>query len=93
MGKKEKGIGCTADARPFDASHLIEIGRSERKRSTIEQNGSTTFVQLPQAASIGAILAPTQQVAMLIHSAELQYSLLVDDKFLIHSNIGMNPVL
>ena len=87
MRKEEKRTRSTTYNCPFDATHKVEIGGTEGEGATIEQDASPAFVYLPESASVGTILAPIQEVTMLIHSSELQYSVLIDDEFLIHGYI------
>ena len=84
MRKEEKRVGGATHASPFDATYKVEFRSSEGEGTAIEQNASTTFVYLPESASVGTILVPPQEVAMLIHSSEFQHSVLIDDEFLIH---------
>lgn len=83
-GDVEERGGSTTDASPIDSSHMVEIGRTESKRTAIKQDGSTSFVSLPKATSVGTFLTPIEQIAMLIYIPELEYPVLGNDKFLIH---------
>ena len=86
MRKKEKRDWGTAYATPLDAMYTVEIGGTEGKGTPVEQDATTAFVHFPQPATVGTILAPIQQVAMLIYPSELQYTVLIDDEFLIHGS-------
>ena len=84
MGQIEQGAGSAAKPSPIYPLHVVEVGRTEVKTSAIKYDGTSAFVYLPQSASVGALLAWSQHVAMQVDVAELQHSVSIDDEFLKH---------
>ena len=85
MRQVEQQVRTTVDARPLDAPHPLETRRTELERTAVEQYASAALVHLPQSAAVRAILAPLQQMPMLVHTSELQHPVLIDNEFLIHN--------
>ena len=81
----EQGLRSATQTRPFDATHLTEIGDSEGKGASEEQDAATCFVPFPQTTSVRTSFAPPQQFAMLIYVSKSKDSVLSDDEFLIHN--------
>lgn len=84
MGQEEEGARATTNNRPLDVPDMLEIRGAERERTAIEKDGVTSHILLPQPAAIGASLARSQQVAMLIDMAKLKQAVVRDNKLLIH---------
>ena len=71
-------------AVPIDISEAPEFRRAELERTAIEHHRPTRLINTPQPTAIGATLIPPQQIAMMIHIAEAQFSIVSNDKLLIH---------
>ena len=84
MRQIEERARGSPQARPVYLFHKVEIGRTEVKTSAIKYDGTPAFIYLPQSATIGALLAWRQHVAMQVDVAELQHSVSIDNEFLKH---------
>jgi hypothetical protein len=83
--KKKHRARAASGTAPVNVAYTVETRRAKGKRTAIEQQRSTLCIVAPQAATIGAAVAPLQQFAMLIHITHQQNTVLIYDKFLIHS--------
>jgi hypothetical protein len=84
MREEEKWAGLASKGAPVDALESAEVGRTEVKRTTVEQNGTTVFVDFPESAAVVAFLVPREEVAVHIDVSELEDAFVGDDEFLIH---------
>ena len=57
MRQIEERARGAAQARPVYQFHKVEIGRTEVETSAVEHDGASAFINLPQTAPVGALLA------------------------------------
>lgn len=84
MGQIEQGAGSAAKPSPIYPLHIVEVGRTEVKTSAVEDDGTTTFVDLPKSSTVCTLLTRSQHVSVQIDVTELQYAVSIDDEFLKH---------
>ena len=84
MRQEEEWTGFASKGAPVNAFETAEVGWAEGKGTTVEQDGSSTIVNLPKSAAIVAIFVPCKKVAVLIDTSELEDAFVGDDEFLIH---------
>ena len=78
MGEIEQGAGSAAKPCPIYLLHIIEVGRTEVEASAVEDDGSTTFVDLPKSSTVCTLLTRSQHVSVQIDVTELQYAVSID---------------
>ena len=84
MGQIEQGAGCATKPCPIYSLHVVEVGRTEVKTSAVEDDGSSTFVDLPKSSTVCALLTRSQHVSVQIDVTELQHAVSINDEFLKH---------
>ena len=87
MGQIEQGAGSAAKPCPIYPLYIVEVRRTEVKTSAVEDDGSTTFVDLPKSSTVCALLARSLHVSVQIDVTELQHTVSVDDEFLKHRSL------
>ena len=71
-------------AVPIDISEAPEFRRTELERTTIEHHRPTRLINTPQPTAIRATLIPSQQIAMMIHIAEAELTIVGNHELLVH---------
>lgn len=65
--------------------YLSDAGRPEIERASVEEDDTSVLVHLTTSATIGETIVVSEQVTVKEHVSELQYIVLINDEFLVHS--------